>query len=214
LGMPWFQMTYWSLAVEFQYYLFVGLVFPLLAQKGLAGSLLMYLLFAIASLSLGHNHELLPHHLPLFLMGITVFRFKCSISNRWELALGMIFTAALAVVVEGSLEAMVGLASCGAILFVNASSRLLNFLGNISYSLYLMHVFVGQTVFGLAMKFPGSIGWMKWVVPWFALALAILVAYSLYRLVEQPSKRWSAALRYGTPARQQSLSLETAERAA
>ena len=33
VGMPWLQMSYWSLAIEFQYYIFVGLCFPLVALK-------------------------------------------------------------------------------------------------------------------------------------------------------------------------------------
>ena len=33
VGMPWLQMSYWSLAIEFQYYIFVGLCFPLLALQ-------------------------------------------------------------------------------------------------------------------------------------------------------------------------------------
>ena len=74
-GMPWFQMSYWSLAIEFQYYLFVGLAFALFSRKGPLWSAITAALFVAAALILGQRKKLLPHHLPLFLLGITAFRF-------------------------------------------------------------------------------------------------------------------------------------------
>ncbi len=200
LGMPWFQMTYWSLAVEFQYYVFVGLAFALLAKKGSRWSALIAALFAVASLAAGHSASLLPHYLPLFLLGIVAFRYKCLNASPLDAALGAGTASALAWYVDGPLEAVVALGACAAILLVNASTPVLDFFGSISYSLYLMHVLVGNIVFGIATRRAGDLGIWKWLLPWCTLGLAILVAYIMYRLVEVPSKAWSARIRY--PSRQ------------
>ncbi len=189
-------MTYWSLAVEFQYYLFVGLAFSVLAQKGLGWSILIAAFFAIVSLSAGHNVNLLPHYLPLFLLGIVAFRCKCRNASRADLAIGVAVASVLAWYVDGPLEATVAVVTCAAILLVNASSSILDFFGRISYSLYLMHVFVGNVVFGVVTRRPGDLGILKWVLPWLTLGLAILVACIMYRLVEVPSKAWSSRIRY------------------
>jgi peptidoglycan/LPS O-acetylase OafA/YrhL len=198
LHMPWFQMSYWSLAVEFQYYLFVGLAFVLLARRGALWSALIAALFISVSLPFGHDSSFLPHHLPVFLLGITAFRFKCLNTSRLDLVCGIAVASALAWYVDGLPAAIAGLASCAAILFVNFSTQILDFFGRISYSLYLMHVFVGNVVYGFAARRPGDLGLLKWTLPWVALALAILVAYAMYRIVELPSKNWSAKIRYGS----------------
>src|SRR4029077_11344297 len=76
LGMPWLQMSYWSLAIEFQYYIFVGLCFPLLAlRKRIAPALIIALFAALTTVARG-NSALLPHYLPLFAVGILAFRHK------------------------------------------------------------------------------------------------------------------------------------------
>ncbi len=68
--------------------------------------------------------------------------------------------------------------------------------GGISYSLYLVHVFVGQLILGMLAKYVTSVPALKWVVPPCAVAIALLVAYVFYRLVECPAKSLSSRLRY------------------
>ena len=202
IGLPWFQMSYWSLAVEFQYYIFVGLTFALYTRKGARWLLFIAAIFAAASLTIGHNPEFLPHHLPLFLLGIIAFRAKCLGASRGELLLGVVLASALAWRVDGWREMAAGLVSCSAILFIKSSTPILNFLGTISYSLYLIHVFIGGVVLGLVSRRPGDLGLLKWIVPPLAVGVAIGAAFLLYRFIELPSKRWSAKIRYGSrPAR-------------
>lgn len=198
LGMPWLQMSYWSLAIEFQYYIFVGLCFPLLAWRARFTPILIVVLFGVLATLAGNNRALLPHYLPLFAIGILAFR-QTSLKAPSRETLGAILLAlALAAWVDGVPDAVVAMASCAAILFVNINLRLLNFLGDISYSLYLMHVFVGNMVFGLALRWAHSFPQLKWVLPFFGVALAIAVACLLHRLVESPSRRWASRIGYQT----------------
>ena len=196
VGMPWLQMSYWSLAIEFQYYIFAGLCFPLLALRSRFTPVLILVLFGGLTALAGHNHALLPHYLPLFAIGIFAFRHICLKVPLRETVGAVLIAVALAAWADGVPDAVVAMASCGAILFVDVNVRFLNFLGNISYSVYLMHVFVGNLVFGLALRWAHRAPYLKWVLPFFAVALAIAVACALHRLVESPSRRWSSRIRY------------------
>jgi len=195
IGMPWLQMSYWSLAIEFQYYIFAGLAFPLLAIAGRIGPALMLGLVALSSFA-GKREALLPHYLPLFAMGILVFRHRCLNPRTYETFAALCVAVALAIWMDGWPQAGVGLGTALAILFLHIDNRLLNFFGSISYSLYLMHVFVGGVVFGLALRWAPRMPWINWTVQFVALGLAIGAACLLYRAVELPSRRLSAIVSY------------------
>src|SRR5262249_54865710 len=131
LNQPWLQAPYWSLAVEFQYYLFAGLLFPLLALEGRIASASVLLLFAALSEFAGWRESWLPHHLPLFLLGIAAFRFKCLNAGRVELAAGALFAFGLTVRTNGWPAAYAGALTFLIILLINRGARILGFFGKI-----------------------------------------------------------------------------------
>jgi peptidoglycan/LPS O-acetylase OafA/YrhL len=195
IGMPWLQMSYWSLAIEFQYYIFVGLCFPLLAVPGRIGPAAVLAIAGLGSLA-GKSEALLPHYLPLFAIGILAFRHRCLKARAYETFAALFIAFALAIWVDGWLQAGVALATALAILFLHVNNRVLNFFGTISYSVYLIHVFVGSVVFGLALRWAPRMPWINWTVQFAALGLAIGAAYLLYRLVELPSRHLAAQVSY------------------
>jgi peptidoglycan/LPS O-acetylase OafA/YrhL len=199
LGMPWLQMSYWSLAIEFQYYIFVGLCFPILALRMRLAPALILALFAALSMVAHGNQALLPHYLPLFVVGILAFRHKCLGVRTLDTLSSLLIALALVAWVDGWLQAVVALGTSLAILYVHVDTPVLKFLGSISYSLYLIHVFVGDIVFGLALPWVGQYGLLKWVLPFVAVAGAIGAAYVLYRVVELPSRRLAARISYRAP---------------
>jgi peptidoglycan/LPS O-acetylase OafA/YrhL len=73
--------------------------------------------------------------------------------------------------------------------------KVLVFLGFISYSLYLLHVPIGGRVINLAGRLPHTLPVELGAVT-AAMAVSLIAAWLLYRLVERPSQRLSARLRY------------------
>jgi peptidoglycan/LPS O-acetylase OafA/YrhL len=95
----------------------------------------------------------------------------------------------------GEASALVGLATSVVILTVEGTNRVLALLGELSYSLYLVHVPVGGRVINLGERLGG--GWLLNVV-WLAAAtgFSLLAAYALFRFVERPCRRYAGSLRF------------------
>lgn len=71
------------------------------------------------------------------------------------------------------------------------NQRLLQYLGKISYSIYLVHVLVVKDVLRFGWRHTGTrpgpaIGWFV-----IAFAIVMFLAHLFYRCVEQPSLRWA-----------------------
>lgn len=199
VGYPWLQTSFWTLAIEFQYYIFSGLFFGFIARSDIWSSLGLYAFF-VACVFLPKNAALLPTYLPIFLFGIVVFRFRCLGTTLTEFIAGLVLAYTLSVLADGGPSAVTGLGSCLAILLISYTNPILSFLGDISYSLYLTHELVISTVVFQGLKLlvrPGQ--WFQLCLLGAALAAAILFAYVLHRLIELPAKTAASRIRYGLP---------------
>jgi len=131
----------------------------------------------------------------LFFMGFMTFRFFAGLAS------GRLTVALLAGGVVGAYytiglqAAVAGLVAVWFILFFKHHNAVLEFLGNISYSLYLIHVPIGGRVINLGSRYAVSEIAQVGVVL-FATATSILSAWLLYRFVEKPAQEWAAAIRY------------------
>ncbi len=165
---------------------------------------MLILAFMGLSALVGKSEALLPHYLPLFAMGVLAFRHRSLKPAAYETFAALSVALALGVWTGGWFAALVGLATSLAILFVHVNNRVLNFFGSISYSLYLIHVFVGSVVFGLALRWVPKIApkmpWINWTVQFAALGITICAAYLLYVSVELPSRRLAAKISYKSAA--------------
>jgi len=193
----WVSPVFWTLAIEFQYYLLVGLLFPLLCYRN---PLVRYFLFAgLAGLAVAfsskHYEPYVFHWLFLFTLGMSAFLWFKKLVTAWEYwMLSLIFFGG-ADYSLGPLIAATGLLTGFVILFVKSNSKVMLLLGNISYSLYLIHNPTGVKVVNLGIRFTAS--WGGYLALLIAgLGTSIAAAYLLYYFVEKPARKWSSAISY------------------
>lgn len=188
----WINPIFWTLAVEVQYYLLIGLAFPLLLNRHVFWGLIAPLCVALTFLLPFDGY--IFRYLPFFLLGIAAFQYRVRVLERWHFLLSVGALAMVAWISIGWQPTLAALFSALAIGFVRSAPRPFVAAGSISYSLYLIHGPIGYTV-GSAMqrRLPGlpPIG-----IVLLSLAVCILSAWVLYRLVELPSLRLSKRIRY------------------
>lgn len=198
VGRPWLNPDFWTLAIEFQYYLLMGLLVPLLVSTRSRSRLFaLGSLFAVSMLFPTQGREPLYVFtwLPLFLLGILTFQRWANIIEGKFFACGLALTVVVAYYKIGILSALLGGLTAVVIAFVPVRNRVLNFLGAISYSLYLTHGPVGSRVDNLTARFVhGDV--QTGLAAVLAVLVAVVFAYIFHRLVERPSRLWAALFGY------------------
>ena len=204
----WITPAYWTLAVEFQFYLAIGLLYPSLLRAGRKsefGIPLCVVFFASLSFlaPLCPPLELLKYS-PFFALGILLERQLAKPMPGWLLYVTVAVIGSLALVSKIQLSAPA--AATGVLTFLiilywkpefkggNRLAKLALFLGTISYSWYVTHqpiAAAGESAARLLLKlrhFPGQLLAVN-LVPVASFAATILAAWLLYLLVEGPTHR-------------------------
>ena len=184
---PWLNPVYWSLAVEFQFYLFMGLLFPLLRHGSRAWVLAGFCMTALLPLS----EISLFRHAGLFTIGIAAYWYHAGASRLGEfIALCAAGSVATGLAQEPAVS-IVAVVVALLIVFVRLPRiGVLAVLGTISYSLYLLHLPIGLRVVGYGVRF-----WDSVPLAFLAgIAMSLLAAYVFWRYVEHPFQ--AASRRY------------------
>lgn len=195
LGYKWLNPVFWTLAIEFQFYLLMACVFPFVAHPSLAVRLTTSGCLAAAAWLGNGTSSCIPHWLPVFLVGITAFQAVVGL-----LPFG--FAAALFAAIAVLFAPLLGHVSMGAAVATAAVILActhapiprwlspLAWTGVISYSLYLVHVPIGMRVVNLAVRWVASQPSAYLVVLW-ATVTSIVSAWLFWRFVEKPSAAWA-----------------------
>jgi len=198
LGLPWLNVVYWTLALEFQFYLLIGLLFPLI--KKFASSKLSLALLMLCSLKiLATDNIWITYYLPFFVIGFSACSFKL---NKIKLNQLIILGGCCIVInfynnnglysIMDILTVIIFMVMYG---FENKRfSRSLLFIGEISYSIYLIHNII---VAGICILNPLNIG-LKWRVVLSAISLvgAVYPSYLFYKFVEKPFHKEAKKIKY------------------
>ncbi len=209
----------WTLCIEIQFYLtFIAIWW--LAQRLPAGQLAMgAALVALSAWSLLIRFQVLPEPLPglfvehwyLFQLGVLVaWTYLGRIPKVWLAAYAGSIAACL--LLRWDYRAAVGLATALAIVGTASAGHLhdwlaarpLQYVGRLSYSLYLVHTIVGSRVMNIMWRLTERAPSFATTLVFIALALAasLLAAEVLYRLVEKPSVEFAKRLKQRRSAAQ------------
>lgn len=190
----WLNRVYWTLAVEFQYYIFIALLFPLLVSGRWISRLGIYLL-CLAGPWLSFE-DFLPFSLPFFLMGISLFLYMEDKIGIKEFI--SVLTACIIAVLMTNTTAATIYSLAGVFIIYNwpaKKPKFLTSLGKMSYSIYLFHTLIGATVVNvLSHKYTEP--YQKILVVFAGIAVSLISAAIMYYLVERPSKRLAASIKY------------------
>jgi peptidoglycan/LPS O-acetylase OafA/YrhL len=195
-GYEWLNDVFWTLAIEFQYYLLMGLVYPLIFSRN--PTIRIGSLAALGLMSLIVTSGVFVFaFIFLFLMGIITCQHWVGLIGRKQYAVLLGLTIILTFFANGAPILVAGSLAVFSMLFLSFGNRVFTFLGNISYSLYLLHSPIGRRALniGIRLAHPETVA-AKLAVIAVATGVSILAAYILYRLVEKPARKWSAASQY------------------
>lgn len=191
----WLNNVYWTLAIEFQYYLAVALLYFLFVSKHLALRIVGYAIL-LGAPALPVSPDFMPFWLPLFGVGILLFTLKSGIVRvaEWGIVTGLCLVHLWIYNSHGA-SALALLAVAVILLWFDRSIKPLAFLGQFSYSVYLIHPFLGATFINVLSHYVSG-SFAKFML---VLAGALITAagsYLMYRFVEKPSKKLSSRLHY------------------
>lgn len=191
----WINPAFWTLAIEFQFYIIIAALFPLLVHSKVWLRFIVLALFLTSSLFI-KNGGLIFVFIPYFVLGVLIFYEKTNfLSIKYCLILS-VFILALIYYLNGIVPCAFATFACLSLLFINHySNKYLLFIGTISYSIYLIHVPIGGRIINLSMNFIKS-NEGKSMVLLVAMIIVILISYVFYRVIEKPSIKLSRTIRH------------------
>ncbi len=194
LGQQWYLEIYWTLAIEFQFYLLVAVFFPLFFHRWSAVRIVM-LGAAVLPGFWCHDLRLIASFSALFAMGLGLAHYFSGLLRLWQLLLYQALCAYCAYSGCGRDIMLAGIVAVAVILGVRRGWKWSAFLGKISYSVYLTHILVWMLLSGVASLLPNPLP-IKYGVLSIAIPLCVLFAAAYWRILENPCSLWSKRLLY------------------
>jgi peptidoglycan/LPS O-acetylase OafA/YrhL len=214
-GSPVINDVFWTLCIEVQFYIAFACLILLadrIGEKYSADRARFMVFAAVACVALAWPTQLVSTVLWTggfvglfysFVAGVVVhlgLRFRGTALGFAWMYIGLLSLAGL---YENSSFTAIAAITGAALLLAGTSSgmtrwlsaRWLQFLGTISYSLYLFHNLIMGMVFRVVTHFGSDTPQRDLIGSGIALAASIAFAWLVYRLIEKPSINWSHAIR-------------------
>jgi len=192
-GAPYVNPVYWTLGIEFQFYLFVALVFPFIVSKWgtwflLALCILSHYIHIPGSTLLGL--------FPVFALGILYYLY---FTKQVKLLQALLFGLPIVVIScfnIGMLETSAALFALLLLALPLKKNRLVSFFSTISFSLYLTHDTVGSKLVAfMGQSLPKTL-LFKAMEFGTGIIVSVAFAWIFYLVVEAPFLKLSKRIVY------------------
>jgi len=185
-----YDPVFWTLTVEFQFYIVMAILFGLNNEKA-PFYLLMFVFLLSPTFIQGYT---VFHYSPLFMFGMIAFFYRTKKIRKPYIPL--LIVSCFSIHFHGSLISTIGLCTALFICFYNGSRRKFFFtIASFSYSLYLLNnlwrtfFFSNFVVAGLNLNEWTISAKLCYLIV--ILMLAVLLSYLFYLLIEKPCLRYS-----------------------
>lgn len=189
----WYQSVFWTLGLEFQFYILIGLTFPFLKKQNIYYVCIVLLLIACSGYFINHSRNFILGNIHYFVLGIFCFLHK---KDRINLKTTQVLIFLLSIFLMKMISittGIVGLITCLAILHLNFKTLITDFLGKISYSLYLIHCLASEI---LITVFPAIQQIKPYPLFSFLVLFNIVIAYIFYLVIEKPALGWAGKIKF------------------
>ncbi len=202
-GYEWYNILYWTLGIEFQFYILMALAYPFFVHKHKIVRVVTLLLFALIYLFF-QDGRYVTSQSALFVFGILAFMLYTSRLSLLEFLILMSLNVIFVQFQHANgpiLIAIVGVVTSLVIVYVNLDFWIGKELGKISYSLYLTHGFiaVNALLFSLKIEYVKEYEWLRILVLVVSMIFSIALAYLYWFLIERPSQLKSKEIEYEAP---------------
>lgn len=196
LHAPQDNPVFWTLRIEAEYYIFIGLFFVLLTKFPKAALVIGIPLLAVLTRTPVTAYSGLLTFLTPFLIGMTGYLIYVKGSNtimEYAVLAALIIFSFVFEELAASIAATLTIICI--LYFRRPVSHIVEFPGEISYSLYLIHFPLGIKLINLLQKHLNpSLNWLVFLI---ATGVCFLFAYIFWKLIEKPSAKLSNKVKYG-----------------
>jgi peptidoglycan/LPS O-acetylase OafA/YrhL len=186
----WILIIFWTLGVEFQFYLLSGITYDtFMRSRWLRYGLMAAMM--VAGKFIPADYYTVFNYYVFFAIGFQTFLRYVGRINWREYSLTVLSLLFFTYFYEINAAVPFVIATIAGILFVTWTSRVTDFFGKISYSLYLTHGLSGGavSVFMIGVL-PSTTRFIA------AIIVSIAFAAVYFRIVERYFLRWSKKIRY------------------
>ena len=194
IGEEWYNPIFWTLSVEFQFYIFLGLAF-LLIRKFPFISMLLLVLVSLGANYLWDTRGTFIEFISYFAIGMALYLFSKKVVSSTQLVVIILIGCADFYLNQALFYYVIPLISIPIILFAQVKNKLLEFAGVTSYSFYLMHGILGGWFLYFTLRYADSM-LFKFALLLGAFVVAYVGSYLFYILIEKPSLKLVKRIRY------------------
>lgn len=190
---PFLSSVYWTLGIEFQFYILLLFTFPLLIKRNIYFILILSIWYGLSFVFT--DVHFVFGYMPYFGLGILLFRnyIKIETQNYFYFSAFLLLSISL---FESQISFFVVLIAFLIIYFKPIFSFWGSaFLASISYSLYLIHLPIGGRMVSLTALITQNI-YFRMIAVLAIILICICVSYIYYLLIEKPSLNLAKKINY------------------